>query len=140
MKVPPGVLVPADVCSFLGASLLDLLAEIAFRDGVAIPAPVRQVADDVAEVGRAFRRAQAEEPAPDVRSDVRSVANGCSSPADLPPMTTYTTSEAAKRLGLKTARAVQRRAERGTLRAELVGRTWHIDAAQIDHESLAKGA
>ncbi len=111
--------------------LLDLLEDQYRRDGVQMPDPVRKELSEAAEVGmqwRDFQRVYA-------NTSEHFVDPECSSPTSSVPMS-YSSKVTAKKMGVGE-RAVQRRAERGTLPATRQGRTWHFDAAAIDQ--LVKG-
>jgi excisionase family DNA binding protein len=118
---------------------LDSLA--AWRvNGVQAPPDVRLEVEEVAELGRQFQAAQLQKRAADVRmdcSDEHLLANRRSPVVPLPAVT-YSTAQAAKRLGIGE-RAAQRRAERGSLRATRApGGELRFSKAEVDR--IAKGS
>lgn len=136
MRSIPGVIFSDRLLAEIGDVIADAV-EAHYRDnGVQVPAPIRQVVEMGALVGRNFRSAVLAQRAAGVRSDVRSVESPRSSPALLGSMKTYSSDETAERLHVGR-RAVQMRARRGSLPARLDGREWRFDAAHID--KLAKG-
>ncbi len=134
MKIPPGVLITARDCAEFGPPLLDALEARYRQDGLEMPPHVRSVALEVAELGQAFRSEMRK------RSEANAQANASTAkPCSLGPPSeemTYSTAEAATKLGTGP-RAVQRRAERGTLPAVRRGRQWWFHAAEVDR--LAEG-
>ncbi len=132
MKIPGGILLSPATCATIGPALLDSLA--AWRvNGLQAPPDVRLEVEEVAELGRRYQAATLQKRAADVRSDrsdEHSLANGCSLPAPS-ALVTYSTAQVAAALDIG-CRAVQRRAERGSLPATRIGRQWRFDAADVD--------
>src|ERR1039458_9855998 len=134
MKIPGGILLSPATCAAIGPGLQDFLAGW-HVNGLQAPEYVRLEGAGVADWGRRFQAASLAKRAPDVRQDVRSLANRRSSPA-ISDAVTYSTAQAAKKLGIGP-RAAQRRAERGSLRATRVRGELRFAKDQIDR--LAKG-
>jgi excisionase family DNA binding protein len=132
VKIPGGILLSPATCAAIGPALLDSLA--AWRvNGLQAPPDVRLEVAEIAELGRRYQAAQLAKRAAHVRmdrSDERRLANGCAPPAPSVSVT-YSTAEAAKSLHTGV-RAVQRRAERGSLPAVRVGRELRFAKADID--------
>jgi hypothetical protein len=134
MKVHAGILLSPATCAAIGPHLLDFVA--GWRtNGLRTPDDVRSEVLEVAELGRRFQAVQLQKRTADVRSDVRSVANRRSSPA-VSVSVTYSTAEVAKKLHIGS-RAVQRRAERGSLRTTRASGELRFDSAEVDR--LVKG-
>ena len=126
MILHPGVLLSPATCAAIAPVLEDLAAQRSVQ-GRPLPPDVRSEIAEVARIGAAHRRnAQLRES--DVRPGEHAVVPACSSPA---PLYVMTCAEVATELRV-TERAVQRRAERGTLPARRVGREWRFDAEQIE--------
>ena len=106
-------------------------------NGLRTPESVRQEVAEIAELGRRFQAARQAKRQVDVRPNVRFL--DCPrSPVVTLPAVTISTTEAAKRLGIGE-RAVQRRAERGSLQATRTpSGELRFDAAEID--KLVKGS
>jgi excisionase family DNA binding protein len=138
MKIPGGILLSPATCSVIGPHLQDVLAAMRVN-GLQAPADVRLEIQEVAELGRRYQAACLQKRAADVRPggpSEHSLANTCSPPAPLPAMT-YSTAQVAAALGIGR-RAVQRRAERGSLRAARTpGGELRFDSAEVDR--IAKG-
>jgi len=137
--VHTGVLISPATCAAIGPHLLDIIASRRVN-GLRTPDDVRQEVQQVFELGRRFQAAQLQKRGADVRSDGSDehfLANRCSPPATSESVT-YGSAQAAKRLDIGQ-RAVQRRAERGSLRATRTpGGELRFDKAEIDR--LAKGS
>ena len=130
MKIHSGILLSPATCAIIGPGLLDLLASRRLN-GLRTSEDVRLELLEVAELGRKFQVAQLQKRAADVRSDVRSVDCPRSPVVPLPAVT-YSTTQVAAALDIG-CRAVQRRAERGTLRATRApGGELRFDRAEID--------
>jgi excisionase family DNA binding protein len=134
MRIPGGILLGPATCSIIGPHLQDLLA--GWRvNGLPTPEDVRREVQEVSELGRRFQAAQLAKHAPDVRQDVRSVANRRSPPA---PSVSMTTAQVAAALNVG-CRAIQRRANRGSLRATRApGGELQFDKTDVDR--LVKGS
>ena len=129
MKIHAGVLLSPATCAAIGPALLDLIAARRVS-GLPTPADVRLEVEEVAELGRRFKAATLQKRQEDVRQTVRFV-DWPRSPVVPLSAVTYSSTQVAVALGIG-CRAVQRRAERGSLRATRVGREWRFDAATID--------
>jgi excisionase family DNA binding protein len=112
VKIPGGILLSPATCAHIGPTLLDFLASLRVS-GLRTSEDVRREVVEVAELGRRFQAASLQKRAADVRQDVRFLDRPRSPMVPLPSMTT---AQVAKRLSIGE-RAVQRRAERGSLRA-----------------------
>jgi excisionase family DNA binding protein len=134
MKIPGGILLSPATCTTIGPALLDLIASRRVS-GLPTPEDVRREVQEVSELGRRFQAAQLAKHAPDVRQDVRSVANRRSPPA---PSVSMTTAQVAAALNVG-CRAIQRRANRGSLRATRApGGELQFDKTDVDR--LVKGS
>jgi excisionase family DNA binding protein len=130
MKIHAGILLSPATCAAIGPALQDFLASMRVS-GLRTPEDVRLELLEVAELGRKFQVAQLQKRAADVRQGVRFVDSERSLVVPLPAMT-CSTAEAARKLDIG-CRAVQRRAERGTLRATRApGGELRFDRAEID--------
>jgi excisionase family DNA binding protein len=114
VKIPGGILLSPATCAAIGPALLDSLAAW-HVNGLTAPKDVRQEIEEVAELGRKFQAATLQKRGDGVRPDARCVDSQRSPVAHL-PLVTCSSTEAAKRLGIGI-RAVQRRAQRGSLHA-----------------------
>ena len=112
MRVHAGILISPATCAAIGPALLDFLASRRVS-GLPTSEDVRREVQEVSELGRRYQAAQLAKRGADGRQDVRSVANRRSPPA---PSVSMTTAQVAAALGTG-CRAVQRRANRGSLRA-----------------------
>jgi len=130
VKVHAGVLLSPATCAAIGPALQDFLASWRVN-GLQAPSDVRIEIREVAELGRRFQAAQMAKRAAERTSDERPLANECS-PSATSVAVTYSSAQAAKRLGVGQ-RAVQRRAERGSLRAlRTPGGELRFERAEID--------
>ena len=131
MRVHSGILISPVTCAAIGPQLLDFLASLRVN-GLRTPEDVRQEVQEVAELGRRYQAAQLAKRGSGVRSDrsdEHSLANGCSPPA---PSESMKTTQVAAALGIG-CRAVQRRAERGSLRATRApGGELRFEKSEID--------
>jgi excisionase family DNA binding protein len=133
MKVHSGVLLSPATCAVIGPGLLDLLTARRVA-GLPTPENVRREVQEVFELGRKFQAATLAKRQTDVRQDVRFVDCGRSSVVPSFAVT-YSSAQAAKKLGIGQ-RAVQRRAERGSLRAlRTPGGELRFERAEIDREA-----
>jgi excisionase family DNA binding protein len=138
VKIHAGILLSPVTCAAIGPALQDFLASWR-TNGLQAPVDVRLEVGEVAELGRRYQAACLQKRAADVRSDrsdEHTLANACSPPAPS-ALVTYSTAEVAAALGIG-CRAVQRRANRGSLRATRTpGGDLRFDKVQVDR--LAKG-
>jgi excisionase family DNA binding protein len=130
VRVHAGILISPATCAAIGPALLDFLA--GWRvSGLPAPPDVRTELEEVAELGRRFQAATLAKGQADVRQSVRLVDCPRSSVVPLPAVT-YSTAQAAKRLHIGS-RAVQRRAERGSIRATRTpGGELRFSKAEVD--------
>ena len=132
MIVPPGlegVLWPRRLVALYGPDLLPLVEREYRQDGRQVPPDLRKVLEEMAEMGREYLLAEVAKRTSDVRTCSHPVDTECSSPTPWVPV--VYTQQVAEKLGIG-ARAVQRRAARGTLPATLVDGAWQFDAAAVD--------
>jgi hypothetical protein len=136
MRVHAGILISPVTCAAIGPQLLDFLA--GWRvNGLQAPSDVRQEVQEVAELGRRFQAATPAKGQADVRQSVRLVDSPRAPVVPLPAVKTYSTAQTAAALDVG-CRAIQRRAERGTLPATCTpGGELRFDKGLIDR--LAKG-
>jgi hypothetical protein len=127
VKIPAGVLVPAEACYEVGAIWLDALVERYSRDGRPVPKQVQEVAREIWEVGRivAARRS------PNVPAPVPALDRSDSPSPESQAMTCSTT-EAAGRLDVST-REVRYLNKRGRLGGQLINGRLRIPIADVDH-------
>ena len=136
MKVHSGILLSPATCAAIGPALQDFVVSLRVN-GLQAPPDVRQEVQEVAEMGRRFQGAVLAKRQVDVRQDVRAV-DGRRSPPAPSVSVTYSTKQVAAALGCG-CRAVQRRAERGSLRATRTpGGKLRFDSAEVNR--LVKGS
>jgi excisionase family DNA binding protein len=130
MRVHSGILISAATCAVIGPALQDFLASMRVS-GLRTPEDVRLELLEVAELGRKFQVAQLAKRGADVRQGVRFVDSE-RAPVVTSLAVTYSSAQAAKSLRIGV-RAVQRRAERGSLRATRApGGELRFDKAEVD--------
>lgn len=126
MKIPGGVLVPAEVCAEVASILLDAVAERYSRDGLPVPKQVSTVALEIWEVGRivAARRS------PNIPVTIPALDQS-HSPSSESQVMTCSTAAAATRLQL-SAREIRYLHERGRLGGHVVNGRLRIPIADVD--------
>jgi excisionase family DNA binding protein len=130
MKVHAGILLSPATCAAIGPQLLDFLAGWRVA-GLQAPRDVRTELEEIAELGRRFQAATLAKGQADVRQSVRLV-DSPRAPVVALPAVTYSTGQVAKKLSIGP-RAVQRRAERGSLRATRApGGELRFDSAEVN--------